>query len=307
VPALNWAMVQPLYSSLFTTPPSLQPGMQRREVLFSSELYTIADFSSHYTQRKHIGSGYTGEFCINFPRQGYYLFQSLKREHEEYNSQVLIEKPGCEFKLTQQVPGTGSCTMFLFTETIYKAITEQYQLQDYSFFSNENIFSLLLKASPEAEYLHHRILQQVLYQETPQLETDRLVMEMVDAVMKLLSIPSITPLPENYKKHHLTTIERAKEYLFENFTNDISLLELSRYCFVSVFHFSRLFKQFTGYSPYQYLRQVRLRHAAQLIRTTNLPVTDICFQSGFNRLDHFSSAFGREYGVAPSKYKTFLK
>jgi AraC family transcriptional regulator len=46
-----------------------------------------------------------------------------------------------------------------------------------------------------------------------------------------------------------------------------------------------------------------LQHAERLIRTTDLPVTDVCFQSGFNRLDYFSTAFAKRYNVPPSKYK----
>lgn len=300
-------MVQPVQQSLPGAAPSFGVESGLRRTLFNSDLYTIGDFSSHNNRRTHFGSGYTSEFCINFPRQGYYIFNAFRRRHEEYNSQVLIEKPGCEFTLTQQAVGHGACSIFRFNDNCYEAIKEQYRLSDCSFFSNENIFSLILKTSPEAEYLHHRILQEVSMPEPSRLEVDRLVMEMVNAVMILLATPSCNSIPESHKKHHLITIERAKEYLFENFTNDVSLLELARHCYVSVFHFSRLFKQFTGYSPYQYLRQIRLKHAEQLIRITDLPVTDICFQSGFNRLDYFSTAFTKKYSIAPSRYKAAIE
>lgn len=294
-------MVQPLQQSSHIQPP-LWAGTKRC-TLFNSDLYTIGDFESNNSKRTNFGKGHTDEFCINFSRKGYYIYQSFRRKHEEYNSQLLIEKPGCQFNLVQQWPGQGACTIFRFNAIAYENIKEQYRLNDCSFFTNPNIFSLLLKASPEAEYFHHRILQHVQQPAASKLETDQLVMEMLDAVIQLLMIPSGNALPENHQKHHLVTIERAKEFLFENFHRDISLLELSRHCYVSIFHFSRLFKQFTGYSPYQYLRKIRLQHAARLIRTTDLPITDICFQSGFNRLDYFSTAFAKRYNVTPSKYK----
>jgi AraC-like DNA-binding protein len=294
-------MVQPLQQSAPGQGPSWTGT--KRCILFSSDLYSISDFESLTGSRTGFGKGHTSEFCINFPRQGYYVYQSFRRRHEEYSSQVLIEKPGCGFSLVQQWPGQGACTIFRFNDAAYETIKEQYRLNDCSFFTNPDIFSLLLKASPEAEYFHHRILQQVQGAEASKLETDQLVMEMVDAVMQALMITPCKAVPENHREHHLVTIERAKEYLFQEFHRDISLLELARHCYVSVFHFSRLFKQFTGHSPYHYLRKIRLQHAERLIRTTDLPVTDVCFQSGFNRLDYFSTAFAKRYNVPPSKYK----
>lgn len=275
-----------------------------KQQLFRSDLYTIGDFHCHSARRYTFKPAYTEDFCINFPRRGYYTFQSFRRRHEEFSSRILIEKPGCEFTLTQELAGEGSCTIFRFTPALYEAIVEKYGKELSSFFRNEHIYSVLLAGNPESEYLHHAILVALGQNSGSTLEVDVLVMEMVETVMKILGSSDTTiDIPENNKRYHIGTIERAKEYMMENFSQDISLHELARHCYVSPFHFSRLFKQFTAWSPYQFLKHVRLKHAERLIRVTQLPITDVCFRSGFNRLDYFSAAFTKKYAVSPSGFR----
>lgn len=272
-----------------------------RQILVRSDFYSIIDFNGHSRKRYTFKPAYTDEFCINFPRKGYYTFQSFRRKHEEYNSRILVEKPGCEFTLTQELAGEGSCTIFRFTPVMYESIIDKYGEQLSSFFRNENIYSIMLAGNPASEYLHHTILQALTGNSGSTLELDMLIMEMIDTVMSMLGSNKTTgDITENNKRHHIATIERAKEYMMENFARDISLHELARHCYVSPFHFSRLFKQFTAWSPYQYLKHIRLTHAERLIRVTQLPITDICFRSGFNRLDYFSAAFAKRYSVSPT-------
>ncbi|HYF31085.1 MAG TPA: AraC family transcriptional regulator [Chitinophagaceae bacterium] len=275
--------------------------------LFTSGLYSIYDFNSYCVERLTYSPGYTAQFCINFTRSGYFTFNSYRRSDEEYTSRVLVEKPGCEFTLTQEHAGTGSCTVIRFTEEAYESIRDRFKLKEVSFFTNPKVFAIMLAASPEADYLHYAILKTLASGNYCTLEIDSLVLEMVEAVMQMLTGNYLEPvLPDSSRRHHLGTIERAKEYLLENFSNDISLQELAQHCYVSPFHFTRLFKQICAYSPFYFLQHIRLKHAETMLRTTELPIADICFRSGFNRLDYFSTTFTRKYAVPPSKYKSSL-
>jgi len=73
---------------------------------------------------------------------------------------------------------------------------------------------------------------------------------------------------------------------------------------MSQYHFSRIFKIHISVAPHQYLLQLRLRHAEKLIKYTDLPITDICFISGFSSLDYFSTAFAKKYKISPKKFRT---
>jgi AraC family transcriptional regulator len=270
--------------------------------LFRSDFYSINDFSYECGAHFRFEPGYTQEFCVSFTRKGFLTFNSFRQSHQECNTRVLIEKPGCEFTLQQHGGGSGCGTSFRFSYAAYAALKQKQERS--LFFRNPDIFSILLSATPEAEYLYYSILQSLSRGNCCKLEIDGLVIDMLDTIMNQLSEgKEHKEMPE--KLIHLSTVERAKEYIMENFMTDMSLFELARNCFVSPFHFSRIFKQFSGYSPYQYLQLVRLKHAETLLKNTDLPITDVCFRSGFNRLDYFSAAFTKKYHIAPSRYKQF--
>jgi len=274
------------------------------DLLYKSDSFSISDFNSYAPERYSFRPGFTGEYCMNITRKGYFLFNAYKVVCEEYISRVLIEKPNCEFRLVQQEPGFGACTIFRFTAEGYNEIYERFNLKESNFFSDPDAFSTIVSASPEAEYIHYAILDHLTKSDPSRLLIDSLVMQMVSEVMKSFSDTEIAPIWENKnKRYYIRTVERAKEFILDHFTKNISLNELAKHCFVSPFHFSRIFKQFSNYSPYQYLQLVRLKHAETLIRTTDLPIADVCFRSGFNRVDYFSTAFAKKFRASPSKYK----
>jgi len=71
-------------------------------------------------------------------------------------------------------------------------------------------------------------------------------------------------------------------------------------------HFSREFSRVFGESPRQYLLTRRLERAASLLRTTDWPVTRVCFAVGLESVGSFTSSFGRMFGRTPSAYRRSL-
>ncbi|MCG6189388.1 helix-turn-helix transcriptional regulator [Maribellus maritimus] len=105
------------------------------------------------------------------------------------------------------------------------------------------------------------------------------------------------------KRRHLQTVENAKDYMFSNFYENISLSDIANHCNISLFHFSRIFKEITTYSPYNFLRDTRLSNAKQLLETSDLPINEICFRSGFQNVENFNTAFKDRYQYTPSYFK----
>ena len=101
-------------------------------------------------------------------------------------------------------------------------------------------------------------------------------------------------------------IQEARQYIHNNFCQKITVEEIAKKVFVSQYHFSRIFKKYTRYSPYQYLLNVRLQHARKLMCQEKLSIKEITFKSGFSSIDHFSAAFTKKYGVCPSVYRKEL-
>lgn len=64
-----------------------------------------------------------------------------------------------------------------------------------------------------------------------------------------------------------------------------------------------VFKEATGTSPIDYLIGIRLRNAAELLRSTDQSITEISFNTGFKDSNYFTRQFHKRYGISPSKYR----
>src|SRR5215813_3894324 len=98
-------------------------------------------------------------------------------------------------------------------------------------------------------------------------------------------------------------LSRARKFIDESYQLPLDLAAISRQACLSRYHFLRLFRQAFQTTPHQYLIQRRIARAKELLRLNNLPVTDICFEVGFESLGSFSSLFRKRVGDAPATYR----
>ena len=97
-------------------------------------------------------------------------------------------------------------------------------------------------------------------------------------------------------------VERVIQLLRENLAEPPSLEELGRKVGCSPYYLSRIFSAQTGRTIPQFLRQLRLERAAELLRTGRYNVTEVALEVGYNSLSHFSQAFHEYYGCCPGLY-----
>lgn len=97
-------------------------------------------------------------------------------------------------------------------------------------------------------------------------------------------------------------ISAALSYINENLTSTLSVDELAALCFLSRYHFMRLFKQQTGCTVHNYIRQKRLVLAARLIRE-GMSASAAAAECGFTDYSAFHRAFSKTFGVSPGKIK----
>lgn len=116
-------------------------------------------------------------------------------------------------------------------------------------------------------------------------------------LLSLLEQPASRGKAKSYQN-----IMKAKEYIDANYVNPITVETLSEYLGINRSYFSTTFKKAIGKSPQQYLVDVRLGKAAELITTQGYSASAAALSSGYTDIFNFSKMFKRKYGLSPTAY-----
>ena len=100
------------------------------------------------------------------------------------------------------------------------------------------------------------------------------------------------------------TVEKEMvSYIQQNFTGKILLKEFGEQFHLSEKYISRYFKEHFHITISQYVTYLRLEHAKQLLQDTDIPVTEVAMQSGYQNVSYFIRSFKKTYGMSPLKYR----
>jgi AraC-like DNA-binding protein/ligand-binding sensor protein len=102
-------------------------------------------------------------------------------------------------------------------------------------------------------------------------------------------------------------ITRAKAFINENYTEDLSLEQVAKAANMSSFYFCKMFKKYTGVNFTEYLSRVRIEKARNLLLNPNLRISEIAYEVGFQSLTHFNRVFKKVLGQSPTEFRAHLK
>jgi AraC family transcriptional regulator len=102
-------------------------------------------------------------------------------------------------------------------------------------------------------------------------------------------------------------LSRALDAIHSCPGEELSLDVLSTAACISKYHFLRLFRSAYGYSPHQYIQQLRIEKARNLLTRTSTPISDVADLLGFVNSQSFSRLFSQRVGVSPSAYRILAK
>lgn len=117
---------------------------------------------------------------------------------------------------------------------------------------------------------------------------------------------------ETEKKKHAnahipTAIHQAILYIQHHFRDTVSLQDVAKHVQLSPNYLSQRFHMHTGVRFQTYVQDIRLNFAETLLSASDLPITEICYASGFNTLSHFERLFKQRKGQSPSDFRKHLR
>lgn len=101
----------------------------------------------------------------------------------------------------------------------------------------------------------------------------------------------------------IQAVQNMQAYIIRNADTEIDMNELAVVSGYSRYHAIRLFKQYIGQTPSEYIRALRLSHAAVHLRDSNDKVLETALDASFESHDGFTRAFSRQFGIGPAAYQ----
>lgn len=98
-------------------------------------------------------------------------------------------------------------------------------------------------------------------------------------------------------------IHEALEYIEHNFQNDISVEKVAEVCGLNRSYFGKIFREAIGKTPQEFILSFRMAKASELLKLTNLSISDIGNAVGYENPLHFSRAFRNIYGIPPREWR----
>lgn len=105
------------------------------------------------------------------------------------------------------------------------------------------------------------------------------------------------------EEHENQLVVKAQNYIQDNFKKDLSLDEVSRQLDLSPYYFSKLFKEETGSNFVEYVTNLRINRAKELLAEDNCSMKEICAEVGYSDPNYFSRIFKKNTGVTPTEYR----
>jgi two-component system, response regulator YesN len=111
---------------------------------------------------------------------------------------------------------------------------------------------------------------------------------------------------QNRNIQHTGIFTKAKEYIWGNYNQEISLRKLSEAVGVNPYYLSHLFRKEMGISFLEYLTSVRMSIAKNLLKQTTMSMMEVCLEVGYQDPSHFAKVFKKKEGIHPTEYRKKL-
>jgi len=271
--------------------------------LYRSRSVAIYDVCCRPQCREHGPEEHSSGHHIVFPRSGVFLKRVAGREFVADPNHVLFFNQAEPYRVAHPVEGGDDCTVFEFRPELLLEVIGAYQPRVDE--RPERLFEFTHTLSDQQVFLfQQRVRQCLLPGVTDALTVDEFSLDLLAAVTRHTYLGrGIRPARRRATTlhAHLEQTEQTRLLLGERFAEDLGLEDIARAVHSSTFHLARVFRRETGLAIHQYRNRLRLRAALERLVEQETDLTALALGLGFASHSHFSDAFRRAFGVAPSE------
>jgi len=249
-----------------------------------SAVLITAEYLSAYSEKD-----FNSHPAISFPMISCFDYKVGKTNFILDTNHILFEKGETEFTVSKYPMFNKDVTLCI------QFLKPNEELND--FFSKNKRQVMVQKRSVEIEILLRRFLSVAFNKD--ETFKEQLLIDIINSVIFDNFQNKITIRTNPYS---IKQIDQSKDFIHASYHENLRIADIASSACLSPFHFSRLFRQVTGYAPYDYLLLARIENAKSLLNN-GVSVTQTAFSSGFNSIDNFSYAFSKITGASPSSYK----
>ncbi len=283
-----------------------EPAAHSRRLLFESLGVRIEDFHC----RAHVEREGTEEpnpsHSIVFVRRGVFGRRHRGESLVADPNQILFFHAGEAYRYSHPVPGGDDCTILCLDagtalDAALRVRPEAEECPDRPFVAGHVL------GGRRSACLHYELLA-TLRAERPALATEDVLSELIDEALRTAGGARLSAGPETGRgaRRRREAVEEAKLLVNANVERPPRLGTMAATLGCSPFHLSRIFRQTTGVSLRGYLGRLRARLAAERLSRGAPDLTELALDLGFADHAHFTNAFRREWGVAPSRLRRSL-
>ena len=262
--------------------------------VFFSFFYDDTTACVHRSREYAINSVYSGEMVLDNGKQQIHVAKGesvfIPRDHH-----ITLYKKPCN--------GERYCGIFLsFTRNFLRAMYAQggpYKVPD----NTPKLKSEVLKLPKTAELISLFASLTPFFDPNVKPQDDFMQLKLQEGLLALLHIderfaPTLFDFNEPWKIDIL-------DFMNQNYMYEFSQEDLAHYTGRSLATFKRDFKKISDLTPEKWLIRKRLEVAYALMQEGGKKIVDVCAKVGFKNQSHFSSAFKKQYGIAPTAVATF--
>jgi AraC-like DNA-binding protein len=259
---------------------------------------TVGNYKCHACAGTRSGIEHTTAYTLIFLLRGSFRHTTFRESYFLTSEFVLFKKPGFEFQVLHEHYINDDCFYIEFGDDVLEGFSSSLSPFVLDFLKNKDKASLLLKSDP-TKSLTIWDLHSGIHEALPSIEFQSRTLQLITSVLG--------------KQHHSyfrdrdqalhDSIDRAKQFMAENYADDISLEDIAAASYVSPFHFSRVFKSNTTFSPHQFLLELRLCKSRRLLADSEVSIADVAYASGFSNADYFVTLFKKRTGMTPTTFR----